>query len=150
MLETTEQFIPTGKIIPVKDTVFDFTHPRTIGARIHEENRQLTWNKGYNHCYPLYQSPESNQSLPPVTLLDPSSGRRVQLFTTLPSVLVYTAGFLNSQFPGKSGTSYQPFEGICLEAQYYPDSPNQPHFPSCLLRKNEAYDHFIEYHFSAV
>jgi len=50
--------------------------------------------------------------------------------------------------PGKSGKNYQPFDGICLEAQYYPDSPNQPHFPSCILRKDAMYDHTIEFRFS--
>ncbi|MDD4969084.1 MAG: galactose mutarotase [Paludibacter sp.] len=149
MLETNEQFIPTGKIIPVQDTVFDFTEARILGTRIHEKNQQLIWNKGYNHCYPVHNSSERDPSMPVATLSDPLSGRRVQLFTTLPSVLIYSAGFLSSQLPGKSGTCYQPFEGICLEAQYYPDAPNHAHFPSCLLRKNEVYDHSIEYHFSA-
>jgi len=148
ILETDECFIPTGKMIPVSDTVFDFTRMRTIDSRMDEHNQQLIWNKGYNHCYPLVNHHVSNTLQPAATLYDPLSGRQLQLFTTLPSVLIYTAGFLNSQLPGKSGSRYQPFEGICLEAQFFPDSPNHSHFPSCLLQPDEVYHHSIEYHFT--
>jgi len=148
ILETDECFIPSGKMIPVRDTVFDFTRMRTIDSRMNEQNQQLIWNKGYNHCYPLDKQPGSGMLQPGATLYDPKSGRQLQLFTTLPSVLIYTAGFLNSQLPGKSGFLYKPFEGICLEAQFYPDSPNHSHFPSCLLHPDEVYQHSIEYHFT--
>ena len=150
ILETDECFIPSGKMIQVQDTAFDFTRMRTIDSRMSEQNQQLIWNKGYNHCYPLDKFPESGLLQPAATLYDPLSGRQLQLFTTLPSVLIYTAGFLTSHLPGKSGNPHKPFEGICLEAQFYPDSPNQVHFPSCLLRKDEVYHHSIEYHFTCV
>jgi len=148
ILETDECFIPSGKMIPVQNTVFDFVRMRTIDSRMDETNQQLIWNKGYNHCYPLEKLPGSSHLQPAATLYDPVSGRQLQLFTTLPSVLIYTAGFLNSQLPGKNGSRYSPFEGICLEAQFYPDSPNHSHFPSCLLLPDEVYHHSIEYHFT--
>jgi len=148
MLETDACFIPTGKILPVQDTVFDFRQKKPVISGMDEKNEQIIWNKGYNHCYPIDQTPDGDQVCHAATLSDPVSGRKLEVFTTLPSVLVYSAGFLQSQLPGKSGINYQPFDGICLEAQYYPDSPNQPHFPSCLLRKNEIYDHTIEFRFS--
>lgn len=150
ILETDKCFIPSGKMIPVRDTVFDFIHMRTIDSRMDEQNQQLIWNKGYNHCYPINKQPGNGLLQPAASLVDPLSGRQLQLFTTLPSVLIYTAGFLNSQLPGKSGSHYQPFEGICLEAQFFPDSPNHSHFPSCLLLPDEVYQHSIEYHFTCI
>ncbi|MDP4240229.1 MAG: aldose epimerase family protein [Bacteroidota bacterium] len=150
ILETTECFIPTGRLIRVQETVFDFTQMRTLDEKMDKDNKQLIWNRGYNHCYPIDQTPEQRQFQPAATLFDPESGRRLQLFTTLPSVLVYSAGFLKSKLPGKSGLNYQPNDGICLEAQFYPDSPNHAHFPSCLLREDEIFDQRIEFHFDAI
>jgi len=148
MLETNESFIPTGNILSVQDTVFDFRQMKSVEAGMDKENEQIIRNKGYNHCYPIDETCDDGHARHAATLSDPVSGRKLEVFTTLPSVLVYSAGFLQSQLPGKSGKNYKPFDGICLEAQYYPDSPNQPHFPSCLLRKDEIYDHIIEFRFS--
>ena len=148
MLETDEYFIPTGKILPVQDTVFDFSHMKPVEAGMDMMNEQIIRNKGFNHCYPIFQTPDGDHVRHAATLSEPVSGRKMEVFTTLPSVLVYSAGFLVSLLPGKSGKNYQPFDGICLEAQYYPDSPNQPHFPSCILRKDDTYDHTIEFRFS--
>lgn len=150
MLETNENFIPTGKLIPVNGTEFDFTSLRSIGEEMNVKSQQLIWNRGYNHCYPIPKTPEGVSSQPAVTLIDPLSGRILQLFTTLPSVLVYSAGYLNSNLPGKSGVCYKPCDGICLEAQFYPDSPNQALFPSCLLGKNQVYNQSIEFHFTVI
>ena len=147
MLETNENYIPTGKLVPVTGTPFDFTRMRRVDERINENNQQLIWNRGYNHCYPISIMPDSDQPQPAARLFEPVSGRQLHLFATLPSVLVYSAGFLDSKLPGKSGINYQPADGICLEAQFYPDSPNHPHFPSCLLRKDEIYNHSTEYRF---
>jgi len=148
MLETDEYFIPTGKILPVQDTVFDFSHMKPVEAGMDMMNEQIIRNKGFNHCYPIFQTPDGDHVRHAATLSEHVSGRKLEVFTTLPSVLVYSAGFLVSLLPGKSGKNYQPFDGICLEAQYYPDSPNQPHFPSCILRKDAMYDHTIEFRFS--
>jgi len=148
MLETDEYFIPTGKILPVQDTVFDFSHMKPVEAGMDMMNEQIIRNKGFNHCYPIFQTPDGDHVRHAATLSEHVSGRKLEVFTTLPSVLVYSAGFLVSLLPGKSGKNYQPFDGICLEAQYYPDSPNQPHFPSCILRKDDTYDHTIEFRFS--
>lgn len=150
ILETNENFIPTGKLIPVEGTEFDFTRMRSIGEALNVKSQQLIWNRGYNHCYPVTQTPEGVPSQPAASLFDPLSGRRLQLFTTLPSVLVYSAGYLNSILPGKSGVCYKPWDGICLEAQYYPDSPNQALFPSCLIRKNQVYNQSIKFHFTVI
>jgi aldose 1-epimerase len=150
MLETNENFIPTGKLIPVVGTEFDFTRMRSIGDGMNGKSQQIIWNRGYNHCYPVTKTSEGVPTQPAATLFDPLSGRMLQLFTTLPSVLVYSAGYLNSILPGKSGLFYKPCDGICLEAQFYPDSPNQVHFPSCLIRKNQVYNQYIKFHFTVV
>lgn len=148
ILETNEFYIPSGNLIPVKDTVFDFTQMKPIGERIHELDLKLIWNKGYKHCYLLDKQVDDGKLPLAATLLDPLSGRQLKLYTSLQSLLIYSAGYLNSSLPGKSGACYQPCDGVCLEAQYYPDSPHHPHFPTCLLPKDEIYNHSIEYHFS--
>ena len=150
ILDTNDWFIPTGEYKPVEGTPFDFKVMKAVGENIHEQNLQLIRNRGYNHCYPLEFQVLKKQQLPAATLSDPTSHRQLKLFTTLPSVLIYTAGFLKSVLPGKSGKKHHPFEGICLEAQFYPDSPNHPYFPTCLIQKNEVYHHEIEFHFSLI
>ncbi|MFZ4544292.1 MAG: aldose epimerase family protein [Saprospiraceae bacterium] len=145
ILETNQNFIPTGNYLPVKSTVFDFTRFKQIGADINKPIDELLWNKGYNHCYPIHKN-DKELTLSAI-LFDELSGRILKLYSTLPSVLIYTSGFLSSETQGKFGKKYNPSEGICLEVQYFPDSPNQPNFPSCLLHKDEIYDHCIEYHF---
>ncbi len=148
ILETDESYIPTGKLNDICDTAFDFSKMKQIGENINEQNQQLIWNRGYNHCYPIYVDSQNKNDLKlAATLVDINSGRKLQVFTTLPSLLIYSGGFLHSTLPGKSGTNYKPNDGICLEAQFYPDSPNNPHFPSCLVKKNETYSQIIKYQF---
>ena len=121
ILETNEQYIPTGELLPVKNTPFDFTHLRPIGDIGCINNESIRQNRGYNHCYVLSQDPT-------VILQEPISGRQMKMNTTLPGVLVYSAGFLTN-----------PSTAICLETQFWPDTPNHANFPSCLLHPGETY-----------
>jgi len=146
MLVTDEFFIPTGKIIQVDHTPFDFSKPKLICCNIFEINSQLINNKGYNHCFDL-DNPHSDCVLAAV-LNEPITGRQLKVYTTKPAVLFYSAGFLNSVAAGKSGSNYFPYAGLCLETQFFPDSPNQSNFSNCVLRKGEIYDHRTEYRFS--
>ena len=90
ILETTSQFIPTGQAQDVKDSPFDFSTSRSIGAHLYDDNEQLHWNKGYNHCYILKEE-SSDTLLTAAVLSDPFSGRRLTVRTDLPGVLLYTA-----------------------------------------------------------
>jgi len=145
MLDTDESFIPTGKFIKLKNTVFDFSSFKPIGKDIFKPVPQLENNKGYNHCY-LLEDLSSNLKLGAV-LKDPESGRKLTVYTTKPAVLIYSAGFLNTSLPGKNGYPYSPYSGFCIETQYHPDSPNQPSFPDCVLKKGKVYQHKTEYRF---
>lgn len=148
ILETSSDFIPTGNYIKVKGTPFDFTTLRSIGERFSEENEQLRWNRGYNHCYIL--SEEHPRCMKPAaTLYDSVSGRHLTVETTLPGVLLYTAGFIEADVPGKYGELLKPHTGVCLETQFFPDTPSHANFPSCLLSPGEIYDHVTRFAFSA-
>ncbi|MCU6769708.1 galactose mutarotase [Barnesiella propionica] len=147
MLDTTQQYIPTGEMIPVRNTVFDFSAPMCLGTHIHEPLPQLIWNKGYNHCYEVRNNKKIALA---AELTCEESGRSLEVHTTLPGILLYTAGFLDSALPGKSGSRYSPYEGVCLEAQYFPDTPHHANFPSCLLTPVDEYDEQIEYRFKIV
>ncbi|MGB4414652.1 MAG: aldose epimerase family protein [Paludibacter sp.] len=145
ILDTDESFIPTGKFIKTENSVFDFSNPRPIGMDIFKPLNQLINNRGYNHCYVLGES-VSNLKLAAI-LKDPESGRKLTVFTTKPAVLIYSAGFLNTIQLGKNGYPYLPYSGVCIETQYFPDSPNQPNFPDFILKKGELYLHKTEYRF---
>ena len=136
ILETTSQFIPTGQVQDVKDSPFDFTTNHSIGTYLYDDDEQLYWNKGYNHYYILKEQ-SSDTLLTAAVLSDPFSGRRLTVMTDLPGVLLYTAGYL----------APIPHIGVCLETQYFPDSPSHPHFPSCLLMPDKEYHHRTIYTF---
>lgn len=148
ILDTDEFYIPTGKFVPVSDTVFDFNSPALLGSRIHENNQQLIWNRGYNHCYPVGHTSGERLAFA-AELTDELSGRSLEVRTSLPGVLLYTGNYLTSQ-PGKQGREYVPYDGVCLETQYFPDTPHHAHFPSCLLNAGERYDESTEYRFKTI
>lgn len=135
-----DTLIPTGEIASVKGTPFDFTTPETIGARIGQIEG------GYDHNFVL-DSQDGSLALA-ARVKDPSSGRIMEIYTTEPGVQFYTAGGMDGSFAGKDGVVYQKFGAFCLETQHYPDSPNQPTFPSCILRPGETYRHTTMHKFS--
>jgi len=137
--------IPTGEISPVKGTPFDFTTPRTIGAEIHNEHEQIRMANGFDHNYVI------NGGGHGLTLAarayEPASGRVMEVLTTEPGIQLYTSNTLK-QTGGKRGREYGRHEGLCLETQHYPDSPNRPEFPSTLLRPGETFTSTTIYRFS--
>ena len=138
ILETTDEYIPTGKLLGVKGTPFDFQNLRKIGIIEDIDDKSMRQNRGYNHCYSLLNAPICQQNMLHAALLqETTSGRKLQVCTSLPGVLIYSAGFLP-----------HPSTGICFETQYWPDTPNHPEFPSCLLRKGENYHETTVFHFS--
>jgi aldose 1-epimerase len=141
--------IPTGELQDVKGTPFDFTQPTAIGARIQADNEQLKNAEpkqgGYDHNW-VFNNP-GNLSALAVRVFDPKSGRVVEMYTTEPGVQFYVGNFLDGSLKGKDGLSYEHWGAFTLEAQHYPDSPNQPKFPSTELKPGEKYSQTTIYKF---
>jgi aldose 1-epimerase len=129
--------IPTGQLAPVAGTPFDFTTPHAIGERIDADHQQIRFGGGYDHNFVLMRA-DTGLALAAV-LIDPASGRRLEVRTTEPGVQFYSGNFLDGTLTGKHGVVYQRRNGLCLETQHYPDSPNHPDFPSTILRPGETY-----------
>ena len=129
--------IPTGAMLPVTGTPFDFTKPTTIGARIGETHPQLVYAGGYDHNFVLTRAGDGLAHA--ARVVEPKSGRTLDVATTEPGVQFYTGNFLDGTIAGKSGHVYAQRTGFCLETQHFPDSPNQPTFPSTILRPGSTY-----------
>jgi aldose 1-epimerase len=137
--------IPTGALLSVADTPFDFRSPIPIGARIDDDHPQLAYGLGYDHNYVL--SRWDGKLQPAATLSDPHSGRVMQVWTTEPGLQFYSGNFLDGSNLGKGGHPYQHRSGLCLETQHFPDSPNKHRFPSTILRPDEIYRSVTVYRF---
>ncbi|GAI77254.1 unnamed protein product, partial [marine sediment metagenome] len=134
--------IPTGELAPVEGTPMDFTKATKIGARI----AQLTGDPGgYDHNWVLNNSDGTYAKV--ASLYDPESGRLMEIFTSEPGLQFYSGNFLDGNNIGK-GATYNKHNGLCLETQHFPDSPNQPQFPSTVLRPGETYGYETAYKFS--
>jgi aldose 1-epimerase len=135
------KLIPTGELPSVTGTPFDFLKPTAFGKRIREDNEQLTFaeptQRGYDHNWVL--DTKGKLSNLAADVVDPKSGRRLQLFTTEPGVQLYTGNFLDGTAKGKGGKIYPHWGAFTLETQHYPDSPNQPNFPSTRLDPGKTY-----------
>ncbi|MCK5650427.1 MAG: galactose mutarotase, partial [Gemmatimonadetes bacterium] len=132
--------IPTGEIVPVAGTPFDFTTPTAIGAAIEEDNGQLVNGLGYDHNFVLDRGEASQSNLYRAARVhEPTTGRVLEVYTSEPGIQFYSGNFLDGSITGKAGHVYHHRNGFCLETQHYPDSPNQPDFPSPILRPGEEY-----------
>ncbi|MET0556954.1 MAG: aldose epimerase family protein [Vicinamibacteria bacterium] len=127
--------IPTGERAPVAGTPFDFTRPTAIGARIGEGHEQLRHGHGYDHNFVL----RGGGLRQAARLEDPGSGRVLDVRTTEPGLQFYSGNFLGGEPAGRGGGAYAPHDGLCLETQAFPDSPNQPDFPSTIVRPGAPY-----------
>ncbi|HWA91441.1 MAG TPA: aldose epimerase family protein [Rhizomicrobium sp.] len=129
--------IPTGELRAVAGTPFDFRKPVAIGRRIGDKDEQLGRGRGYDHNWVLDKTGADTLTLA-ATLTDPGSGRSIELRTTQPGLQFYSGNFLDGK-PAGSGTVFAHRTGLCLETQHFPDSPNQPSFPSTILRPGQSY-----------
>jgi aldose 1-epimerase len=129
--------IPRGTLESVAGTPFDFRTAAPIGARIGEDHEQLRIGGGYDHCFAL----DARAGVPVLAarVSEPGSGRVLEVFTTEPGVQLYTTNADASAERGKGGRRYGRHSGFCLETQHFPDSPNQPGFPSTILRPGETF-----------
>jgi aldose 1-epimerase len=128
--------IPTGELAPVEGTPFDFRSGAAIGARINQDHPQLKNGGGYDHNFVI------NRSAPGLVaaarVVEPASGRTLEVSTTEPGMQFYSGNFLDGSFAGKAGHVYRHRNGFCLETQHFPDSPNEPSFPNTILRPGET------------
>ena len=152
-LPVDKTLIPTGELAPVKGTVFDFNSPHLVGERIGELKGEPG---GYDHCYVLAVQDGAPAVRPAARLVDPSSGRMLEVLTTQPGLQFYSGNFLDGE---AINGGYPKHGGLCLEAQHFPDSPNHPEFPPTLLapqrgaappRPENAYRHIIVYRLGVV
>ncbi len=139
--------IPTGEFRPVAGTPFDFREATPIGARIDQDNRQLGIGGGYDHNFVLARQ-DRDSLRRAARVYDPDSGREMTVLTTEPGLQFYSGNFLDGSLVGKRGNAYPQHAGFALETQYFPDSPNQPDFPSTILRPGETYHSKTVYQFS--
>jgi len=137
--------IPLGELAPVAGTPFDFRTPHAIGARVLEADTQLRNGGGYDHCFALNKHGKTMTRA--ARVVEPRSGRVLELFTEEPGVQFYSGNFLDGSLQGK-GRSYVYRSGFCLEPQHFPDSPNQPQFPNVILRPGETYRTESRFRFS--
>jgi aldose 1-epimerase len=141
---TDDTRIPTGELAPVEGTVMDFRKPMTIGAHVAEVPGQPP---GYDHNY-VVNNGGHGQLIPVATVVDPKSGRQLDVLSTEPGVQFYTANGFDGSMRGKGALAVPKHAGFCLETQHFPDSVNHPNFPSTILRPGETYRTSTVYRFS--
>jgi len=140
--------IPTGELRPVAGTPFDFTKPTTIGARIEADDEQIRFGRGYDHNWVIDKA--TGELAPLARVYEPTSGRVMEVLSTEPGTQFYSGNFLDGKIVGKRGWRYAKRNGFCFEPQHYPDSPNQPAFPSTELNPGEVYKTTMIYKFSTM
>ncbi len=136
--------IPTGEIAKVKGTPFDFTSFKTIGKEINGADQQLVFGNGYDHNFVLNQRDKKTAA---VTVMEKSTGRKMEVFTDQPGVQFYSGNFLDGTEKGR-GVAYRFRTGFCLETQHFPDSPNRPEFPNVVLKAGENWESRTVYRFT--
>ena len=143
-----ENSIPTGEILRVKGTPFDFTTPKPVGQDIAADDEQIKNGTGYDHCYVLNKS-EVGELTFAARVTDPNSGRTMEVYTTEPGVQFYSDNWADG-YKGQHGATFGKHSGLCFEAQHFPDSPNKPHCPSVVLRPGEVYTQKTIYRFDTL
>jgi aldose 1-epimerase len=139
--------IPTGELAPVAGTPLDFTQPHKIGERIGAANEQLKRGLGYDHNFVIDGANGELRSA--AVVHEPTTGRVMEVLTTEPGIQFYSGNFLDGKSNGKSGRPHAYRTGFALETQHFPDSVNQPNFPSIILRPGQTYRTTTLYRFSA-
>lgn len=135
-----EDLIPTGQLASLAGTPFDFRTPRAIGEDIAADHEQIRFGGGYDHNFVLNREGAADGELVLAARVEePGSGRTLEVLTTEPGLQFYSGNFLDGSITGKEGSVYAHRGGFCLETQHFPDSPNQPSFPSTILRPGAEY-----------
>lgn len=137
--------IPTGEILKVAGTPFDFRKPKTIGQDIDADDEQIKNGNGYDHCFVLNKKEEGELSFA-AKLKEPKCGRTLEVYTTEPGMQVYSDNWATG-YPGQLGATFPRRSAICFECQHFPDSPNRPYFPSVILNPGQQYKQKTIYKF---
>ena len=145
-LVTSEALIPTGELAPVEGTPMDFRTAKPIGRDIKADFPALRYGKGYDNCWVLDGQPGLKLA---AELSSETSGRRLEIWTDQPAAQVYTGNWLDGSPVSKSGRSYRDYDGVAIECQGFPDAPNHPDFPSCVLRPGETWSRTIIFKLNA-
>ena len=145
-LPVNQTLIPTGELTGVGGTPFDFRASKRVGDDINEEDIQLTFGNGYDHCWVLNKQDEGIRIV--ASAYDPISGRLLEVSSDQPGIQFYSGNFLDGTLESKDGGNYEFRSGFCLETQHYPHSPNQESFPSVILNPGEKYDTKTIFRFS--
>ena len=145
-LPTDETLIPTGEPAPVAGTPMDFTQPKAIGAELKADFPALNYGKGYDNCF-VVDDWQEGVVRPVAELSEETSGRRLVVLTDAPGIQVYTGNWLSGCPVSKSGRAYRDYDGVALECQAFPDSPNRPQFPFKTLKPGEIYENTIIFAF---
>ncbi len=141
--------IPTGELAPVEGTPFDFRIPKPLGHGQRSNHEQIVAGRGYDHNFVLNREDLTDNSMMiAARISDPDSGRVLEVWTTEPGLQFYAGNFLDGTLVGSSGHIYRQSDGFALETQHFPDSPNQPNFPSTVLRPGETYQTTTIYRFA--
>lgn len=144
-LPIDETSIPTGEILKVAGTPFDFRTPKPVGQDINADDEQIRIGAGYDHCFVLNKKEEGELSFA-ARIREPESGRTMEVYTTEPGVQVYTDNWADG-YKGQHGATFPRRSAICFEAQHFPDSPNHPYFPSVVLEPGREYTQKTVYKF---
>jgi len=148
-LPTDETQIPLGDSQPVAGTPMDFVNAKPIGRDIRSDFDAIRIGNGYDHCWVIDGAGEG-QLQTAATLWSEKSGRKVEILTTQPGVQVYTANWMEGCPAGKNGHTYHNNDGVAIECQHFPDSPNKPEYPNTLLKPGETYQEAIIFAFGTV
>ena len=146
-LPTDETLIPLGESAPVAGTPMDFVNPKALGKDLRADYPAIKYGKGYDNCF-LIDGYVPGQLQEAAELYSEKTGRVLNIFTTQPAVQVYTGNWLGGCPAGKNGHTYNDYYGVAIECQHYPDSPNQPEYPTTVLRPGEVYSEAIIFAFS--
>lgn len=146
-LPTDDTAIPYGDPQSVKNTPMDFTQPYSIGERINEDFEQLRFGNGYDHTYVLNKTSPDEYSYAGICE-SPKSGVKMEIYTTEPGLQLYTGNWMTGNFAGKGGKRYPSRSAVCFETQHYPDSINNPNYPTTVLRPGEEFESRTTYKFS--
>ena len=144
-IPTDETNIPTGEILKVAGTPFDFRTPKPIGQDIDADHEQIKNGAGYDHCFVLNKKEEGELSFA-ARIKDPKSGRTMDVYTTEPGMQMYSDNWADG-YSGQLGATFPRRSAVCFECQHFPDSPNRPYFPSVVLKPGEQYKQKTIYKF---
>lgn len=145
-LPVDSTLIPTGEFRNVAETPFDFRSPKAIGKQINAENIQIKNGLGYDHCWVLNDQEKGVRFV--ASAYEPVSGRLLEIFSDEPGIQFYSGNFLDGTLPSKNQGTYQHRTGFCLETQHFPNAPNEPSFPTTILKPGETFTSETWFQFS--